>query len=811
MFFALFSLAFVVVAALAVLLGVLTARRLVWQRSLARIITTVAAALLSAGAAIIVCWVVLKLAVDSLVKGGLLGELSDLLTEVPSAEVAALALVSMIVAPLLFLLFFAIFRPVTGIFGKMITRLLTKTKKPQDEQEKKQEFKMEKSHWLSALLGGVSGLLLLCVLLVPLVGFCGIVEDVVPAVLESVDGDDETMTMISDVTHAVGTNAGTVTVKLMGGGLLYDLLTSYPTEYGFITLRHETEFAGSAVNGIIAMGNDELSKEDKTKALTEISDSFDDSTLMPALLSELVGAAAEDWNNGNDFHGIECPLSDTEFGPVMLSVTKGLAGSDEDTIKEDVRTIVDVFCSFIENDAMTNMGDDPLSLLSNEDCTADVLLALLENPRLYVMVDGISDFGINMLMDGLSVLSDKDGLYNSFVSEIGMVAPSDAQSLKSAYSEIFDKYGLAVSDEKLSELADTHAAGGDALAWVSTNVVSSDEDFRTKTVLISSDMITTGTPTIRSNETEARALAHAYAVMYSLSGDMDADELDTKSVIADMGPALDSFAVTDTIGADGTKYILTAMLQSDTMRDSLGFSVLEATDSALSISKNAATKKYDGMLNSLALLVDVIEAANDADKDTDKAVSVLLDDLSPESADVIKTITKPSIVMNYGVSEKSSVPVSNLVSDTFGNLADAKENGMSDEEYDKESKAVSNMMNVMMAAGSDENKGKPMFGENSATGKTSKQYIDDIMDSSVMSGTMVDHVYGTGNTAEDDPLNSERVASDAEKADFLASTNERWNSETDKGADTQKKLVSAGAMININIKLDTQSNTWVLA
>jgi hypothetical protein len=214
------------------------------------------------------------------------------------------------------------------------------------------------------------------------------------------------------------------------------------------------------------------------------------------------------------------------------------------------------------------------------------------------------------------------------------------------------------------------------------------------------------------------------------------------------------------------------------------------------------------MLTSLGKAVDVVQAAADSSKDTNESVKELLNDLTPETSKVLQTVTTPEVVVNHGVPEKSAEPVSDMLSSTFENLSNAKEEGMTDEEYEKESKAVSNMMDILMS--STENEGDTVFGENSVTGITAEEYIDNIMDSKVMSETLVDKVYGDGDEPTIDPLNSERGLAEEEKADLVDALNNKWLA-SDKSDETKKEITALASVLNVTVSVTDEGVSEVVA
>jgi hypothetical protein len=251
--------------------------------------------------------------------------------------------------------------------------------------------------------------------------------------------------------------------------------------------------------------------------------------------------------------------------------------------------------------------------------------------------------------------------------------------------------------------------------------------------------------------------------------------------------------------------MLVSILQSKFVHDKIGLTVLGAYDSAEAIYRNAQSIGYTGMMESLSRAVDVVESASSSKKDTSAAVKEMLKDLSPESARVLQTMATPSVIRKYGVPEKSAVPVSEMVGDTFKNLSDARANGMPWSEYLKESAAVSNMMDILMTT--DKTSTAPTFGTDGVTGVTAEEYVNNIMDSKVMSTTIMDRVYvdedgdGAADTQVNDPLNSKRRLASSEKEELTAALNTRWNA-SDKSDETQKKLIATAAMLNVEVALN---------
>ena len=815
MFDVVFSVVFLTIAFFAMLFGALKARKKVWQWSVVRMVQTALSAVLAALASA----AIVSYGLNAVLGAVDFGELSDVLNAVPSMKEAVVAVIGMIVAPIIFLLVYVIIRAFIRIFTRLLTRLLVKltTKKAKAEAEqteenadpsakpmskrkakkakKKAEFRLAKGSWISALCGAACGLVTLCVLCIPMVGTVSVISDVAVAPVRAFASEDKsgTMEMAAEALDAAGNNAGVITVKALGGGLVYDMMTSYKVGGKTATLRHEAHALGVTVDALVTMSDAEVDKQVRADKLRSISASFKKTTLIPVLLSEFTSAAAEDWEDGEDFYGMEMPSMGEGLDPVMISLVSAMKNSNSETVKEDADTLFNILAVLVEADSMDNFSEDPISVFADEDVTADIFFSILENERLYVLVDGLSDYGISVIMNTMGTPDDAKGLYSDFIANIVVTNVETEEELAKAYSKIFDRYGLRVDEAVIAAAAQEKIAGNDVLAFIAANVVADADDFAAKTEIISLGELTEGREEVIDRKAEAKNLAHLFATIVDTKDGLDGD---VEDILHKLGPILDGFSNTVTIGKARTGRILKAILQSDNVHDSIGFSVLEADDAADSMINSANNRGYTSVMNSLHKIVVVFESITDDSKDTDDAVKELLDDLTVDSAEVISNIAKPNVVVNYGVKEQSAEPVSELVSDTFTNLANAKESGeLSEEEFEKESAAVSKMMNVLMTTGG----ANRAFGEGSRTGTDAASFVASVLDSSVMIGTVVDKVYVDGSeTPIIDPMNSQSTMDEDEQAELVEALNDRYQG-SDKSEETEREIIALAALMNVEV------------
>ena len=828
MYSLIFSAVFCFFAGIALLIGANKGKKYKWQYSFARLIVVIISVIASAILSSVISNAIVGTVVVMLLDSGLLSnvfgiDIASIVNDLESGVATIKALGSMIVSPLLFISIFILIKAILNLFVKLITLGILAFTKGNGEKEgrkfierKHYKKKYEKlvahyPNYFGGLLGALCSVFVLCAFLCPYVGAIGVLDSVAPvatATLAKNEEYGEYVTLGTEILDGAANNAATTAVTYTGGKLFYGMMTTAVIDGEMTNLNKESELFAAVVNAIGAASNEGAESHETAEAIRDISPAFNNSVVARTLVSELCTEAGEDWKAGNAFYGIKRPNFGEELQPLTDSLIDVFATSNKDNIKEDVETIIDAVAVLADRGLISQIVEtkNPMVILSNEEATAELLDAFLEDERFDPMVDGIADFGITMMLNSVSTPATREQLFENFVAAFAAVDGADAAILEAAYANVLDDYGIRTAGTTLAtDAAAAKLGGNDMTMWFYENIAMTVEDFVGKTTIVSKDMLISGSLSITNRDHEAKALAHAFVVVYGMMDDIRGGTFNAKRMLATMGPALDSFAQTETIGQQKTKYMLEAILQSKLIHDSIGFGVVEATDSAASIADNSASKSYESVMYSLSGVVEMLEAASDKSKNTKEAVDKMLADLTPEAASVMETMATPSVMKNYGVPEKSADSVANMVSGTFGNLKDVPA-----EDYDKESAAVADMMNVMMSiTDGDTNAEEGVFGgENSVTQITEEEYVNNIMDSTAMSKTVVETVYEDGEEPKVDPLNSGRNLSETEKNNLVGALNNRW-SESEKDEETKKELTAIAAMMNIAVDVNENGVSMV--
>jgi len=865
MYSLIFSLVFLFFALLAVLVGLLKAKKRNTPNVLARMILIVVSTLISIPLSALSSWGIGKLVVK-LVSGRLGDTVGGFLGDIPSLGDVAVALIATVIVPIFFTVIFLIVKAVMNkVLLMTVTGWLDKVGKAKEEhaaieavveetaaeetadetvtkKEKKKkkkekalpEYRHARGTWVARLCNAGCALLVILVISFPFVGGLKLLGGLGMMATAGSDG------VIAKVADAAANNAGTKTVSVLGGDLVYAGLTSYPVGGRLAPVSREANFVCEM--GTAVVGGSQMTAQERAEAYRSAATAWEKTTMLPTVGAELVNAAHEDWANGESFHGVALP---SVGGSTVLTSTlvDCLAGSDCQTMRTDVATVLHIVADVNEQEITLSSlsGNGMQTLLANEELISGIALELLENDHLSPLLGAISEFSLQMITEKLGAYENAEKAYADFLSDSALAYEKSVEKLEEAsavapaaegddpltlediltdeMARLFSDYGMSASNEECRKMAaamcdafdGSNTASDDDMRsfYAKTDVMAlgTAEDFMKKSVVVTSDSIHIANGAVEDKEAEAHSFAGVCGALSVMLGNVTEDPSNISQMISSFGPVLDAFSSSAIIGPDAAGNLLMATLQSEKVRSSLGLSLKGATDIADSIADSSQKENYSVLMISLSNTIAVME--NKSNKaDSTQQINTLMKDMTPESAKVLQTMSTPELIKNYGVSEKSSAPVSQMMSDMFGNMSDAKndpENPMSDEQYQKESTAINDMMSIAMAANDNKDGSKATFGEDSATGITATEYVDRMLDSQVMSETLVQNVYKDGETATNDPLNIGKELSEAEQTELTETLQTRWEqqlaSSTDEEANKeyQKKLTAIAAVVNLPI------------
>lgn len=186
------------------------------------------------------------------------------------------------------------------------------------------------------------------------------------------------------------------------------------------------------------------------------------------------------------------------------------------------------------------------------------------------------------------------------------------------------------------------------------------------------------------------------------TGDGEGEEGSSNLNIADLansvGTILDSLNQTASFGEEKTANLFTAVLQSETVRESVNLDMETATQMADKATSGGGN--YSQTMNTVAGTVNVMESLTSDGNITEEELVDLIRNLTPQTAGMIEVFVTPARLIEFGAPEEHSEVTSKLITSLFSYMAreDLKD-------YDAEAKALNQVLNIALAAqDSEDNK-----------------------------------------------------------------------------------------------------------
>ena len=844
---------FLALACVAALLGFLFGMRKKWQYTMLKIATTVIATIVAVIIARAVPAKGFEALTDMIV--GVLPEtfsadIKNVLTT-PEVKDSIMAMVSMILAPLLFSLLFIIIKPILGIAKAPLARLwINKAEKNKtwnnnslnyDKWGKKKLLEHRKFRMSSALLGAFSGILLAYVISIPTVFGLSITGKIAKPIVANFTGDDSVFTEVCDA--AIDNRVVTV-MELTGGGAIYDAITSYNVNGHTAYLSNEVDFISTTANALTTLTKDgsNYNSAAAKQALDDIARAFEKTTIIPSIIPGIISNIDAKWDNGEAF----CGLYKVSFGEALDPITNTLfdiiGDTTYDNIKTDFNTGLKLIGIFAENGSMSSQIKDPIALLSNKETNIRIFETIYENTRFYPIVPAFIDCGINLISDSLGIHDNAKASYINLVNDLikatqnicdnptaytqnGVAADdygADAEELAILISEILENYGIDAKTDSCVTLANkllkqnivgNLTADTTAQALTKTEIIIVEADgitesgvqlsfvtFEEKTQLLFANDIKINRDAPADTHREATLLADAFSKACSIMQTIQSEGLNTKTFIVDLGYLLDCFDQTHAFGSGLSRHLLICMFQSNKALSVLNMDLIDITHLANEICDASENKSYSALLQDLANTIEILELASKNDNIAD-SVADLIQNLTPPSITILQQFTTAETMNKYGLSGDAADKTSEFISNMLGNLGEAKgDNSLTDDQYDAESKAVADMMNIAMnSSGADS-----LFGEDSVTGTSASEFVDRITNSQVMSQTIVDTVYNEQDEKTVNPLHTSIELNDDQKTEFIEAMNAQLaGAETDaEKQEMQKTLLAIAAIVNLDAQVN---------
>lgn len=867
-----FSIVFFLIVALGALRGFRRAKKKDLKHTLTRFVIIVLSAVISIFAAKAIASKISAALFDALSNGTLPEQINDIFNDLPSAPAIILALVSMIIALILFypvnsivtlilrllsplgvMAVEAIIDLIRGAFAKKknksdavaaeaadasngtndeiapdaenVSDITTddpsedssdvkKQKKKKKTAGKKERVGTNLSEPFNIGFGILAGVLSVFIFFAPILAglsIIGMVEDVASGTEVA---DMEELAPAMEYVHGFTHNAAISVSNAIGGKLMFNALTTFTVNGEKITLYNEAELMCGVAEVALGVYDEGKSPEEKADALDGIMPLFDRSSVIPIIVSEFLSGASGAWEKGETFCGISNPIG--EANPMSNAIVDAVAlfkDSTPETVREDISTVIKLASVLVKNDVIGNMPEDPMDLLKNRTLVSDLFFEIFENARLKVLVNSLVNTGIDMITVALNVPETLDGAYDAFLAELKSASGTDEASLAASFDAVFKRYGIDITGDAVADFTSTAVTTyGLNLSSLSsselqallasidvnkngtvyTASLSTLSGFRDVTLLVTTEYIESahGTAT-NDSRAEANALADVFASLSDVTELFSGENTGVTSTVKSLGGILDKLAACGTIGRDCVDSLVVALLQSDGVYETIHMDKVSSTHFANSIIDGSKNSSYSSMMNEIAGVIETMTQSTEGILEKGNVESVIAS-LTPETAAALGHLVSGNLVSNMGFGGNTASGVSQILTSVFENIADAKKNNtMDDATYAEESKKIAEIVDVTMN-----------ISKNKSDSVDVNSYVDSVMSSEIVTKSLCESVYGDGDTATVDPLNTGINLSEANKDTLITNLQNRIDTaDASDKEDTKKNAIAVAAYMNVGIEI----------
>ena len=395
----------------------------------------------------------------------------ELLEASPTLVAFIEILPQMLVNIVLFVLLFLIFKYVSMIFYWIISAIFFNKKKMQGK---------DKHSFIGAVIGGIQGLVVACLLLVPIFGIVGTAKPLAVSYEQTTqqqtafldnglynateDGNSSGPKADTDFIFEIATDTvdafeNTWVVKVLSAvGVddlslgMFDNLTTIEENGVEIGLRKEVNIISEAFPEIkfLIDNNFNIENNEVLESLDKAVDKLYSSTLLSGVVNEVIPYASNQWSLGNTFCGIKKPtFEDPGINNLFSALLIELGKPNQDqTIKNDLKVTVKLVKVCNNAGILTAVLNDQdvmevLKQEKNDNFISEVIGVALESNTLREILPELINVAMDFVYVGLDVdpdSIDKIDVDSSLINWNGTEeAPvGEKQRLQTIFSNLFD-------------------------------------------------------------------------------------------------------------------------------------------------------------------------------------------------------------------------------------------------------------------------------------------------------------------------------------------------------------------------------------
>jgi hypothetical protein len=760
-------------------------------------------------------------------------------------------------------------------------------------------------------VGLVCGIAVSLIVLMPVAGLLDIVANVGEEMLAVEQSEssyastaeetnaDAVMEEISGAIVAVSENK-IIGAHRVGSGWLFNLLASTDFEGERVYLKDDITVMLNITNDVMSIvQNFQSFGEEQVDSINSAIDELDSSPLLKHTLSGALSNVAGKWSRGEEFLGMAKFDCGELFNPMVDTLLGVLSTTTKNTLSSDLYTMSDMVGVLAKHGIFSGEGDfeSILNKLAKSGVVSELIITANHNPRMSVLSDQITLFGIRSLTTTLGIPDSVDDRHNMIMSDIAnallesghLSAKEREQFVSQRIFDAFEKYGVEADEVAAAEIAagliydfasNSEVDGSDVREFFllysaasRNNVMYSEsgaeidllsDDDQNELRINSNQTISIGDVVLENYNYYNYSSSAAYKMgeenvdigdaatlhsakamkssvvtldeiledvrkyndcedpdgearklsdMFSNAVDMfvgdGMNDLTHNQIIERIGVLLDKMVDSELFGSSSVQRLLRAILQSEKIRDELHLSLRDVNLFADKVNNAVNNSSYAHVTGTVSDTIDMMVSITDnslTDDEKKEKTQKLLSNMNQDSAEMLSAMVSPSLMMSYGTPESRAEKASDSISLLFDNMASFSTGvgvNASDEEYEKEARAVNRVLELAMEGSESDGDDRSLFTRGDQEGKmniTVDEFVELMAGSVVVSQSVTETVYVQNNG--ESPYGV--TTGDEEKAELTAAILKYYdeNKTAENDTELQKTLNAIAIIIDTDVPFE---------
>ena len=293
---------------------------------------------------------------------------------------------------------------------------------------------------------------------------------------------------------------------------------------------------------------------------------------------------------------------------------------------------------------------------------------------------------------------------------------------------------------------------------------------------------------------EGKLIASIVNDFSTFYGTVDPNETDnTKFLIQtdvrSLGKALDKVEQSVFLG-DSYSFLLEAVLRSEGARQ-FAFITPDFVESI--VNRKTSMETVLVARQQIAIILTATKAEN-----RDDAIKHILENVDPESADVIKETLTPEVLKEFGMNSDEAHAMSNTLGSIIDQIA-ANDGNLTDEQMQKEIDAVGSIVGVVQGATSSEedNLFSAEEGDYSKSDMSAGEFVATVVESQIISEAVNEASTDENGNLVEDPYKIAGKLTETDKEEAKSAIEDYYANSTVEGADKEELKGTLGSLANI--------------